>query len=143
MRVETKDGGDGVKCWNRQAIGSYTDGVGEQERQLAARNPDLLLLPGLIKCYGCEVMEHDYGTKCTATLTRTRYAVRGEIEPRVDDAAASLAEIPGLLTRAPDELAAAKATPGSDDPERPTTTGRPTTLPRQPQPVAKRKLFGR
>lgn len=137
MRVETKDGGDGVRCWNRQAIRSYTERVDDQERQLSARNPDLTPLPGLIKCYGCEVMEHDYGTKCTAQLTRTRYAIAGEIEPRADDAAASLAEIPGLLTRAPDDVAAAQATPGSDTP------ARPTTLPQQPAPVVRRKLFGR
>lgn len=137
MRVETKDGGDGVRCWNREAIQSYTDAVDARERQLAGRNPDLTLLPGLVKCYGCEVMEHDYGTKCTASLTRTRYAVGGEIEPRADDAQASLAEIPGLLTRAPDVLAAAKATPG------PEVTERPMTLPQQPQAPARRKLFGR
>ncbi len=137
MRVETKDGGDGVQCWNRQAIRNYANTVDEQERQLAGRNPDLKLLPGLLKCYGCEVMEHGYGTKCTATLTRTRYGVNGEIEPRAEDAAASLAEVPGLLTRAPDDVAVAEATPGPD------VMVRPTTLPQQPQPVAHRKLFGR
>lgn len=137
MRVETKDGGDGVKCWNRAAIRAYTDGVDEQERSLTARNPDLKLLPGLVKCYGCEVMEHDYGTKCTAQLTRTRYAVNGQIEPRADDAAASLAEIPGLLTRAPAEVIPAEAGPVAS-PRPPSTT-----LPAQPPPVAKRTLFGR
>lgn len=137
MQVDTKDGGDGVKCWNRQAIRSYAEATDERERQLGARNPDLKLLPGLVKCYGCEVMEYDYGTKCTAQLTLTRYAVEGEVEPRADDAKASLAEIPGLLTRAP-ESASSDAAPGRTE-----TPARPVTLPQSPEPVVRRKLFGR
>jgi hypothetical protein len=102
MRVETKDGGDGVRCWNVAAIRSYADQINQKEARLTGANPDLLVMPGLVKCYGCEVMEYDYGIKCTASLTRTRYAIEGEIQPRPEDAAGSLGEIPGLETRAPD-----------------------------------------
>jgi hypothetical protein len=107
MRVETKEGGDGVRCWNVVAIQRYADQVNEKESRLAAANPDLLVIPGLVKCYGCEVMEYDYGVKCTAQLTRTRYAVSGEVQPRAEDAAGSLGDIPGLATRAPTDIAPA------------------------------------
>lgn len=99
MRVEIRTGGDGVACWNGQAIREYAAGVDQREQQLAAANPDLTVLAGQVKCYGCEVMEYDYGTRCTATLTRTRYTVEGEIAPRPEDAAGSLLDIPGLVSK--------------------------------------------
>lgn len=105
MRVEIKSGGDGVLCWNREAIQEHAASVTEHEGRLGRNNPDLVVKPGRISCYGCEVMEYDYGTKCTARLTKTLYAVEGEIAPRADDAKGSLAEIPGLLTRAPERVA--------------------------------------
>jgi len=40
-----------------------------------------------------------------------------EIEPRAEDAKRSLAEVPGLLTRAPDDIAAAAAEQVQDQPE--------------------------
>ena len=55
--------------------------MNEQEIRLARDNPDLVVKPGLLKCYGCEVLEYDYGVRCTAELKRTLYAVEGEIEP--------------------------------------------------------------
>ena len=109
MRVETKAGGDGVVCWNVEPIQAYAQQVNEQEIRLARDNPDLVVKPGLLKCYGCEVLEYDYGVRCTAELTRTLYAVEGEIEPRAEDAKRSLADVPGLLTRAPDGIAEAAA----------------------------------
>ena len=96
MRVGTKDGGDGVRCWNREAVTRYVDQVNAREAQVAQANPDVVVLPGRLVCYGCEVMEYDYGIKCTASLTRTRYAVRDETEPRAEDAVGSLREIEGL-----------------------------------------------
>ena len=39
------------------------------------------------------------GFGCTAELTRTLYAVAGEVAPRAADAAGSLADITGLRTR--------------------------------------------
>ena len=75
MRVEVKTGGDGVRCWNVAAIQSYAQATNEREAQLAQRNPDLTVKPGVVSCYGCEVMEYDYGIKCTARLTRTRDAL--------------------------------------------------------------------
>jgi hypothetical protein len=104
MHVAIKDGGDGVPCWNRAAVMAHADAANRREQEVAERNPDVVVLPGRLVCYGCEVMEYDYGIKCTASLTRTRYAVQGETEPRAEDAAGSLLEIEGLLTRAPDEL---------------------------------------
>ena len=109
MRVETKAGGDGVVCWNVEPITAYAQQANEQEIRLARDNPDLVVKPGLLKCYGCEVLEYDYGVRCTAELTRTLYAVEGEIEPRAEDAKRSLADVPGLLTRAPDGIAEAAA----------------------------------
>lgn len=99
MRVETKDGGDGVRCWNTQAIQRYADRIDERELHLTQHNPDLRVTPGRLLCYGCEVMEYDYGTKCTAQLTRTCYSVNGEVAPRSEDAAGSLLEIEGFVTR--------------------------------------------
>ena len=116
MQVETKDGGDGVRCWNVEAIRAYVDQVNEREASLRGRNPDLVVRPGRVMCYGCEVMEYDYGVKCTAQLTITRFVVEGELEPRADDAKRGLIEIPGLLTKAPDDVAAA-APPDTGPPE--------------------------
>lgn len=106
MQVGIKDGGDGVRCWNAAAVTGYADEVNRRERQLAQDNPDVAVLPGRLVCYGCEVMEYDYGVKCTATLTRSRYAVRGEIEPRSEDAKGSLLDIPGFQGRAPADVEA-------------------------------------
>ena len=104
MHVGIKDGGDGVACWNRPAVLAYVDSMNRREQQVTDLNPDVVVLPGRVVCYGCEVMEFDYGVKCTASLTRTRYAVQGETEPRAEDAAGSLLEIDGLRSRAPAEV---------------------------------------
>ena len=104
MQGGIKDGGDGVRCWNAAAVASYADEVNRRERQVAQDNPDVTVLPGRLVCYGCEVMEYDYGVKCTASLTRTRYAVQGEIQPRTEDAKGSLLDIGGFLGRAPGEV---------------------------------------
>lgn len=104
MHVGIKEGGDGVRCWNREAVTAYVDQVNRREAQVAQHNPDVVVLPGRLVCYGCEVMEYDYGIKCTASLTRTRYAVQGETEPRAEDAVGSLAEVEGLRSRAPSEV---------------------------------------
>jgi hypothetical protein len=132
MHVGIKDGGDGVRCWNREAVLAYAEQVNRREAQIAQQNPDVVVLPGRLVCYGCEVMEYDYGIKCTASLTRTRYAVQGETEPRAEDAAGSLLEIEGLRSRAPSDVqpepvagrqpaatsaAAASASPGSSSAE--------------------------
>jgi len=106
MRVGTKDGGDGVRCWNKDAVLAYADQVNAREAQIARENPAVVVLPGQLVCYGCEVMDYDYGVKCTASLTRTRYAVEGETQPRAEDAVGSLAEVVGLRHRAPEEIAA-------------------------------------
>lgn len=99
MQVEIREGGDGILCWNAEAVHAYAASVNEREAQLAAANPDLVVIAGRVHCYGCEVLEYDMGTRCTATLTRTIYTVDGEVAPRREDADASLSQIPGLLTR--------------------------------------------
>ena len=99
MQVEIRTGGDGVACWNGEAIRAYAARIDAREQQLAGANPDLKVVPGQIRCYGCEVMEYDYGTRCTAILTLTRYAVEGELEPRAEDAKGSLLDIAGLETK--------------------------------------------
>ena len=145
MRVEVKTGGDGVRCWNVAAIQTYAQTMNEREALLAQRNPDLTVKPGVVSCYGCEVMEYDYGIKCTAQLTRTRYAVQGETEPRAEDAAGSLLEIPGLLTRAPSEVepepANAGQTTASSGPPA-TSAGAHATAPESKR-SGLRGLFGR
>jgi hypothetical protein len=99
MQVEIREGGDGVACWNVDAITAYVTAINDREAALSEANPDLRVTPGRIKCYGCEALEFDMGTRCTAELTKTLYAVEGEVAPRRADASASLSEIPGLLTR--------------------------------------------
>ncbi len=116
MRVETRAGGDGVLCWNVESIKRYGEQSNEQEARLTRANPDLVIKPGLLKCYGCEALEYDYGVKCTAELTRTLYFVDGEIEPREADAKRSLAEVPNFLTRAPDDVAAARTAAAEPSP---------------------------
>lgn len=106
MQVGIKDGGDGVKCWNALAVTAYVDEVNRREQQVAQNNPDVTLLPGRLVCYGCEVMDYGYGVKCTASLTRTRFAVQGEIQPRAEDAKGSLLDISGFQHRAPSEVEA-------------------------------------
>ncbi|HEY5786633.1 MAG TPA: hypothetical protein VIT65_17845 [Microlunatus sp.] len=99
MRVGIKQGGDGVACWNAEAIAAYAADIDAREAALAAANPDLVVTPGLVKCYGCEKLEFDMGIGCTAMLTRTLYSVAGEVAPRPADAAGSLADIPDLQGR--------------------------------------------
>ena len=111
MKVETKDGGDGVRCWNVAAIRSYSTSTNAREERVTANNPDVEVFPGLLRCYGCEVMEYDYGIRCTAELTLTRYAVRDELAPTPADAAASLNQIPDFLLRAPEAVEKVAETP--------------------------------
>lgn len=99
MQLEIREGGDGVACWNVDAITAYVAAINDREAALSDANPDLCVTPGRVKCYGCEVLEFDMGTRCTAELTKTLYAVEGEVGPRRADASASLSEILGLLTR--------------------------------------------
>lgn len=148
MRVEIKQGGDGVACWNAEAIAAYAVAADAREAALAAANPDLVVTPGLVKCYGCETLEFDMGFGCTGKLTRTLYAVAGEVAPRAADAAGSLSDIAHLqgridaadaVERVPEVRAAAPATPA------PTPT--PTTAPLPPSAPPRRSglkgLLGR
>jgi hypothetical protein len=122
MQVEIREGGDGVACWNADSITAYAAGVDEREARLAAANPDLVVSPGRIFCYGCEVLEYDMGTRCTAILTKTLYAVDGEVAPRKEDASASLSQIPGLLTRI-DADPATREVPAPEPAAQPPRTG--------------------
>ena len=99
MQVDIKEGGDGVACWNAEAITAYAAAVDAREAALASANPDLDVTPGRVKCYGCQVNDFGLGLRCTAELTRTLYAVAGEIAPRAAEASGSLADIPGLRSR--------------------------------------------
>ena len=113
MRVDIRSGGDGVACWNSEAVRAHAAGVTEREDRLAAANPDLVITTGQVKCYGCEVMDHGYGTRCTAVLTHALYSVEGEIAPRPQDAAGSLLEIPGLVSKIETPVEAADPTPAA------------------------------
>lgn len=142
VRVETKAGGDGVLCWNVTALQAYAEQTNAQEARLGAANPDLVVHPGRVTCYGCEVMEYDYGIKCTALLTRTLFVVAGEIEPRAEDADRSVSEIPGLATRAPEDVQpAATAEPVIPQP----AAAAPGHTPAAPLPKRSglRGMFGR
>jgi hypothetical protein len=148
MRVGIKDGGDGVRCWNREAVLAYADRVNSRETQIAQHNPDVVVLPGRLVCYGCEVMEYDYGIKCTAQLTRTRYAVQGETEPRAEDAAGSLLEVPGLQSRAPSDVqpepaAARQSAPSSGPASTPASAPGAHAAPPESKRSGLRGLFGR
>lgn len=99
MRVDIKEGGDGVACWNAEAIAAYAAAIDAREAALAAANPDLEVTPGRVKCYGCQVNDFALGIRCTAELTRTLYAVTGEVAPRAADAVGSLADVTGLRNR--------------------------------------------
>lgn len=114
MQMEISQGGDGASCWNRQAVEAHVREQTEKEARLSRDNPDLVVLGGRVKCYGCALQEYHYGVKCTAQLTRTRFALPGEIEPRAADAAASQQDIAGLLAIKPgsqDQEAVAAAAP--------------------------------
>lgn len=145
MRVQVRDGGDGVRCWNVQPIADFARSADQHEARLAAANPDLTIEPGLLICYGCEVMEYDLGVKCTAELTRTRFFVRGEIEPRPADAKASIALVTGLLTKAPDAVASAAPDPTVGAAPATTVATSSTPQPVPPAPPERRgfRLFGR
>jgi len=69
MRVDIKEGGDGVACWNAEAITAYAAVVDAREAALASANPDLDVTPGRVKCYGCQVNDFALGIRCTAELT--------------------------------------------------------------------------
>jgi hypothetical protein len=142
MRAEIRSGGDGVACWNDQAILSYVDRVTAREQQLAQRNPDLVVIPGTISCFGCETQEYGYGTKCTAQIVKTTYAVADEIKPRAADAAGWHREIPGLLTIRPDSATGTSeppVAPATDQPARPGSSENVTKNTRS----GRRGLFGR
>ena len=124
MQVDIKEGGDGVACWNAEAITAYAAAIDAREAALASANPDLDVTPGCVKCYGCQVNDFALGIRCTAELTRTLYAVAGEVAPRAADASGSLADIPGLRSRveesevaplAPATTSAAPATSRPDE----------------------------
>ena len=58
----SKQGGDGVACWNAEAITAYAAAVDAREAALASANPDLVVTPGLVKCYGCEGSSSTWGS---------------------------------------------------------------------------------
>jgi hypothetical protein len=120
MQVEIRTGGDGVACWNAEAISAYANAINEREAALGEANPDLRITPGRVKCYGCELLELDMGVRCTAEVTKTLYFIEGEVAPRRADASAYLSEIPGLLTRID---APVTTSPTTSQP----TTSQPTT----------------
>jgi hypothetical protein len=102
VQNDIRAGGDGVQCWNAQAISAYVAGINDREARLSKDNPDVVVRTGRISCYGCEVLDYGYGTRCTAQLTRTYYVITGEIPPRAADAPGSLLDIPGLTSLKPD-----------------------------------------
>lgn len=140
MRNEIRAGGDGVLCWNREAVAEFVDANNAREARFAERNPDLVVSDGLIRCYGCEVQEHGYGTRCTAVLTRTLYALPDEIAPRPADAAGSLLTVPGLLTLKPDSGSLSSSTNGE---VRPTAPPPASSAAAEPKRAGLRGLFGR
>lgn len=99
MEVHTRSGGDGVLCWNAEAISGYIRATESRQAQLVAANADLVATPGTLSCHGCVTLEYGNGSRCTAELTRTLYAVREEIGPRAGDASASPSVIPGFRGR--------------------------------------------
>lgn len=115
MRVDIKDGGDGVACWNTEVVRSYAAEIDAEEARLAQDNPDVVVSPGRFRCYGCERLEWEDGTRCTAELTLTLYSVKDQIPPRSADASASLQVVPGLRSRILD----VEAVPTASSPQPP------------------------
>lgn len=147
MRVYIKDGGDGVACWNTEAVRSYAAGIDAEEARLARDNPDVVVSPGQFRCYGCERLEWEDGARCTAELTVTLYGVKDQIPPRLADASASLQVVPGLRSRLLDE----EAVPvnASTQPDHATSRA-PSVAPKwkeppeaEPRKVGLRGLLGR
>jgi hypothetical protein len=99
VEVQTRSGGDGVLCWNVEPMRAYAREIEDRQAQLTSANPDLVVTAGRITCYGCVALEYGNGYQCTAELTRTLYAVPGEVSPRAADAVAPLSTIPGFRTR--------------------------------------------
>jgi len=130
MRVEIRTGGDGVTCWNQRAITAYAEEINEREAHLRQRNPDLVVLPGRINCYGCEAQEYDYGMKCTAQISKTMFAVPGEIQPRAADAVGWHREVPGLETIRPEDAGTTRPVAQPDPPPR-------STPPEAPAPAGR------
>ena len=149
MRVDIKEGGDGVACWNAEAITAYAAVVDAREAALASANPDLDVTPGRVKCYGCEVQEYHYAMKCTAELTKTLFAVEDEVKPRAADAVGLHREIPGLATTRPDDEAetAARAAAADLQTQQPTPAnnylGAKTPAAHPSRPSGLRGLFSR
>ena len=138
MRVEIRNGGDGVTCWNGGAVRAYAARITSREEQRAAANPDLVITTGQVKCYGCEVMDHGYGTRCTAALTHALYSVEGEIAPRPQDAAGSLLEVQGFVSKIETPAEVAEPAPAVT---RAQDNG--TTAPATPARGGLRRLIGR
>lgn len=137
MRVDKKDGGDGVACWNTEAVRSYAAEIDADEARLARDNPDVVVTSGLFRCYGCEKLEWEDGTRCTAELTLTLYRIKGQVAPRSADASASLQVIPGLRSRIlDDEAVAAPETATATTPPSRVSPAAPST---SPKPLASAK----
>lgn len=149
MRVEIKDGGDGVACWNAEAILAYVHAIDAREARLREANPDLVVTPGRVKCYGCRLNDFGLGFQCTAEVTRNLYAIAGEVAPRAADAGGSLADIDGLQSRIDTEqavrLVAADPQPAvaAPAPAAPTPSVTAPVPPPAPQPPARRPGLGR
>ncbi len=148
MRAEIRAGGGGATCWNDEAIRAYADEINEKEDRLRGRNPDLVVIPGRVKCYGCELQEYHYAMKCTAELTKTLFAVEDEIKPRPADAVGLHREIPGLATTRPDELSETPGRTSTDESqEQPTPAnnylGADTSAITPPRPSGLRGLLRR
>lgn len=92
VRIDGRDGGIG--CWNAEAINAYAADVDATEARLAG-TPDLVVIPGKIACQGCVVNAFGRGTFCTAQLTETQVAVRGQRAPLPEAAHREASVIPG------------------------------------------------
>lgn len=139
MQVDIKQGGDGFACWNAEAISAFAASMDAREARLAEANPDLVVTPGRVKCYGCQVNDFDLGLRCTAELTRSLFAVAGEVAPRVADAGGSLADIPGLRSRiekTQTTTLAPAAPPAPAAPAAPTAPSAPSAAPVAVRPNA-------
>ena len=105
-------------------VRAYAAGVTEREERLDAANPDLLVIPGQVKCFGCEVMDHGYGTRCTAVLTHPLYSVEGELAPRAAGRGGLAARDPRLRQQDRDPGRARRARPATTRAQDNGTTGR-------------------
>lgn len=92
-------------CWNNIVLQEFAANDEDKVSQKLESNPDVLARVGKIACSGHEDRPLEGKTFCTARVTPTQYAIKGEIPPRPEDAYLYIKEVPGFELTVPLEQA--------------------------------------